>query len=109
MGSYQTTAQDIQIQPNDNMSQPLSTYKCAIEMAKSGKNSIAILELVNRNVIPVDSSDEDYNRAISILNDLMFAMASNNDDNSEEILKLDSIINSIIYDRDHRNDSSDDE
>ena len=99
MGTYQSTPPE-EVQSNA-VSQSIGTYKCAIEMAKQEKNSTNILELINRNTIPTNSTQKEYNEVIDLLNDLMFTLASNEDNNAAEILKLDLIIGSVIYDRDH--------
>jgi hypothetical protein len=104
MGSYQSTSEAINTSetPKSNVvAQSISAYKCGIEMAKQEKNSENILELVNKNIIPTDATKEEYNEVIEVLNELMLALAQNNDNNSNEVLMLDRIIRSISYDRDN--------
>tara|TARA_B110000908_G_scaffold172319_1_gene239009 strand:- start:6517 stop:6873 length:357 start_codon:yes stop_codon:yes gene_type:complete len=100
MGAYQSTTEVLSTKSN-MVAQAITSYRCAIEMAKQGKDSKNIIELINRNTIPINSTQEEYNEVINMLNDLLLTLASNEENNSEDVLKLDRIIGTIIYDRDH--------
>ena len=108
MGSYQSTTEvtdntpdPAEVERSNIVMQSVNAYKCAVQMAKKEKNSEGIIELVNRNIIPINSTKEEYNQVIDILNELMLTMAENGDNNPDEVLSLDRIIRSIIYDRDN--------
>jgi hypothetical protein len=81
--------------------QSINAYKCGIQMAKKEKNSEGIIELINRNIVPTNATKEEYDQVIELLNELMLTLAENDDNNSNEVLSLDRIIKSVIYDRDH--------
>ena len=110
MGTYHSSgiiSESIKISENKYSQTFQHTFvacQCALEMTKNGKDTNSIIELINRNIIPEDSSDEEYNKIIDILNDIMLEFGSRSDTKTEDILLLDRIIRTIIYDKTYKDE-----